>query len=636
MSIRQELGKVSVTPKGTWVTGGAYAVLDIVSKDGASYIARRNVPSGTPLTDYSYWMEIAGAGPQGPVGPVGPQPTLVNSLEDDSLDKAPTANLTNELNEKVNKISIQVYASGGDDTANINAALQEVFDNGGGTVYLPDSEYNYSGDIHVLEGAELTSTDDTRLNCTVLSGARFISYNDTSVNKIKLMIPEDYNDDVFLFSNRYLASVNRKNKFGENVNANVENVSIYTTFNASTTNKVAFKQYANRSDLAQATQAGYWGLNVKNCYVRQFNKVVVQKTDNTGWLNGNLFENVTCDSFVNAVVVEKSANSLGIDHNKFVLNLQSSPITQDIFIDGVSSNIYTGCTFWDMKSYTDARVGTGVVTNSAQATLLKERYARFLLTKRYHILGRFTAFNTSVNHVAISLNSNNNYHTVYHIRGGASGGVVEKRQYGTNRLDDGVKFFTRTLSNGETELYIYNDLNTEIEANVFFESTRSFYISPMTYYDDISGAVELTAKENYYAKSDYGEFRTDTTISSPLSDYRVGETRQFLSTSANNPNGKPGILTTVKHSNTASYGGSYQEFVVFNSPYGEKYKRHASTASVWGNFYLDCANIQLTTAQRNAFPTALLIRGSQVYDTTLEKPVWWNGTVWKDSNGTEL
>lgn len=25
--------------------------------------------------------------------------------------------------------------------------------------------------------------------------------------------------------------------------------------------------------------------------------------------------------------------------------------------------------------------------------------------------------------------------------------------------------------------------------------------------------------------------------------------------------------------------------------------------------------------------------GSMVYDTTLEKPIWWNGTVWKDSGG---
>lgn len=94
MSIRQELGKVSVTPKGEWGTSVGYAILDIVSKDGCSYIARQNVPSGTPLTNNAYWMEIAGPGPE---GPIGPQPPLINELDSNSLIKAPTANVVRLL-----------------------------------------------------------------------------------------------------------------------------------------------------------------------------------------------------------------------------------------------------------------------------------------------------------------------------------------------------------------------------------------------------------------------------------------------------------------------------------------------------------------------------------------------------------
>jgi len=39
-----------------------------------------------------------------------------------------------------------------------------------------------------------------------------------------------------------------------------------------------------------------------------------------------------------------------------------------------------------------------------------------------------------------------------------------------------------------------------------------------------------------------------------------------------------------------------------------------------------------TTAQRPAQPTV----GQRYYDTTIGKPIWWNGTVWKDAAGTTV
>lgn len=40
-----------------------------------------------------------------------------------------------------------------------------------------------------------------------------------------------------------------------------------------------------------------------------------------------------------------------------------------------------------------------------------------------------------------------------------------------------------------------------------------------------------------------------------------------------------------------------------------------------------------TTANR---PTLGLIAGQQYWDTTLSKPIWWNGSVWKDATGTTV
>lgn len=40
-----------------------------------------------------------------------------------------------------------------------------------------------------------------------------------------------------------------------------------------------------------------------------------------------------------------------------------------------------------------------------------------------------------------------------------------------------------------------------------------------------------------------------------------------------------------------------------------------------------------TTSTR---PTIGVIVGYMYFDTTINKPVWWNGTVWKDAAGTNV
>ena len=68
MSAVTNLGKVSVTPKGTWANNTAYDILDIVAYQGSSYIAIQDVPSsGVPLSNTSYWLMIAEKGDGGEI-----------------------------------------------------------------------------------------------------------------------------------------------------------------------------------------------------------------------------------------------------------------------------------------------------------------------------------------------------------------------------------------------------------------------------------------------------------------------------------------------------------------------------------------------------------------------------------------
>jgi len=57
----EQLGKVTVTPKGAWNSTLAYARLDIVTNNGCSYIAKQDVPAFTDISDGTYWQVLVKA-----------------------------------------------------------------------------------------------------------------------------------------------------------------------------------------------------------------------------------------------------------------------------------------------------------------------------------------------------------------------------------------------------------------------------------------------------------------------------------------------------------------------------------------------------------------------------------------------
>lgn len=64
------LGRVKPIPRGEWSNSAPYTELDIVSHDGSSYIALQDVPSGTALSNTSYWDCIVKKGDKGDTGEI--------------------------------------------------------------------------------------------------------------------------------------------------------------------------------------------------------------------------------------------------------------------------------------------------------------------------------------------------------------------------------------------------------------------------------------------------------------------------------------------------------------------------------------------------------------------------------------
>ena len=61
---KTKLGKVSLSPKGTWEASTAYEQLDMVSYDGGSWLAKKPSTNITPA-DGEYWMKVAEKGDTG-------------------------------------------------------------------------------------------------------------------------------------------------------------------------------------------------------------------------------------------------------------------------------------------------------------------------------------------------------------------------------------------------------------------------------------------------------------------------------------------------------------------------------------------------------------------------------------------
>ena len=64
------LGVVGLLPVGTWNSTATYDRLNVVTYDGSSYVAKKDVPAGPPLSSTSFWQIMAEKGDKGDTGEI--------------------------------------------------------------------------------------------------------------------------------------------------------------------------------------------------------------------------------------------------------------------------------------------------------------------------------------------------------------------------------------------------------------------------------------------------------------------------------------------------------------------------------------------------------------------------------------
>ena len=474
----------------------SYEGLSIVTHEGTSYTSKKHVPFGIDITNTEYWVVTGNYNAQ-----VDYYRQEVRDIQENITDiNNDIDNVNNDINDIVTNIKDFGAIENEDSTTAIQDAIDHVFNNGGGKVYIPTGTFLYSNDIHLKTGVFLEGNGELSILENINNKRNsFIIYNNTNIRDLRINVTENYNDNLFYFSNEYLRSQNGKNTKPENVRVFIEGLIVVSTLNENTPNKTAIKMFSTHSNIANAWGSGYAGVRFRNSHFRGFRFMVDMETQETGWINGGLFDSVVFANFETAVKIRRSNNSLGIDYNHFKLYLQTGEKTKDIIDDPYfySTNYYNDMTIWDMSSFENSKIGTGLIHSVTQGRTMypKNMYTSHLQANKYYYLGRMLGgFTSNTKHVALNLKGLNGYDTDLYIRGDrTAGATIEMRTNGSDLYNSQIEFYFKELSNGDTDLYMKSTKDSgELYNTIYIDSIRDFYPSPYTIYDNVDGLTKVT------------------------------------------------------------------------------------------------------------------------------------------------
>ena len=181
------LGKILITPQGEYDSHKTYQYFDVVSHDGASYMAKTNVPEGSSLTNTTYWLQIAAKGEPAPSEEVIPavEAWLADNITqetgyilDDSLTVSGAAADAKKTGDELNDIKdANDYV--------IKTKFSDTFE----AVPFYSSGGIVKGKINTTTGENESSTKHARRNNSIYSG-NYVSLG-----------TDDYEYTLFYYSN---------------------------------------------------------------------------------------------------------------------------------------------------------------------------------------------------------------------------------------------------------------------------------------------------------------------------------------------------------------------------------------------------------------------------------------------------
>ena len=146
----------------------------------------------------------------------------------------------------------------------------------------------------------------------------------------------------------------------------------------------------------------------------------------------------------------------------------------------------------------------------------------------------------------------------------------------------------------------------------------------------------LTATSSYlrYLGVPFGNFMNYCTNTASSTDVNgLDKTGFYYATSDSTNTPKAGNFL-VLHINLTETGSNKQQFAFpIAETNGYIYSRRMTTTNPTWTGWQPCGLFTSTTTNR---PTSGLKNGTMYFDTTLNKPIWYNGGKWYDANGTQV
>lgn len=222
--IIRKLGKVSITPQGDYDVEIDYKILDTINDNGKTFIAKKNVPKGTPTDNEEYWMEIAS----------GKNATIQNvTATVDNHIGTPEVIVTLTGDEFNRVINLEFKNLKGDTGAGIN-----IISNLAGEDELPDTgkygdAYLIDGDLYLYVEKNGNVVSNPKWNN---SGTIKFSYKDFTPEQIEDLkkpaydaaneIQTDYNN----LKPAVIEATNNANQATQNTNAAITEANKQSTY----------------------------------------------------------------------------------------------------------------------------------------------------------------------------------------------------------------------------------------------------------------------------------------------------------------------------------------------------------------------------------------------------------------------
>lgn len=233
---------------------------------------------------------------------------------------------------------IQVPENDNDWAKRLQRIIDRLYDVGGGKVLIPSGEYGIGSTVDIKPNVIIIGSGNSTIIKPLNNITMFNLHKNGQILDLKFDLVEFENENVF---DKNVIELNGENfriyGRGTDHNTQINNIGLFANRGISNATAIKF--------ISDARANGFGFVKINNINIRGFKYGIHLLNSNDGWINSNIFTNITGDqSRMNLIRLEGGCNS------NFFTNIQHQHSSVDeetsIYIDGIS-NVFNNIFIYD-------------------------------------------------------------------------------------------------------------------------------------------------------------------------------------------------------------------------------------------------------------------------------------------------